>query len=221
MRKYQIISTDGHMEIPVNFRDRMPSRFKDLVPRLVRNPDGTDTWVMDKWRRDNIGNLYCGLRYDQWHKPTAASYFYPDGSPRPGNGCPQQRLREQDQDGIDAEVLFYPIFGPGLMRLMLTRDRDCYLTIVAAYNDFLAEYCSVAPDRLIGSALVPESGVEDAIKEIERVRKLGLICASLTMWPNGRPDPAPEIDDRFWAAALDFGGDGQANSQARFVGSSH
>jgi predicted TIM-barrel fold metal-dependent hydrolase len=51
--------------------------------------------------------------------------------------------------------------------------------------------------------LVPETGVDDAIAEIERSRKMGLRAAALTMWPNGGPDP-DGADHRFWSAALDL-----------------
>jgi predicted TIM-barrel fold metal-dependent hydrolase len=87
---------------------------------------------------------------------------------------------------------------------MIPRDPQCYLALVQAYNTFLArEYCSVAPDRLLGMALVPETGIDDAVAELQRCRKMGLRGATLTMWPNGSPNPAPE-DDRFWSAALDL-----------------
>jgi len=204
VRTYEVISADGHLEVPIDFAARVPQRFKDLAPRLIRKPDGTETWFMDGFERDNVGNLHCGMHYDQWTPATAQTYHNPDGSPRPGTGSPVQRLREQDHDGIDAEVLFYPVYGPAFMRNMRARNVDAYRAIIRAYNDFLAEYCSLAPDRLIGCALVPESGVEDAIAEVERIRRLGLIAISLTAWPNGTHAPKPDEDDRFWAAVLDL-----------------
>lgn len=204
MRKYQIISGDGHVEVPVDWSTRVPAKYRDHAPRLVRNADGSETWLMDEWKRDCIGNLYCGLRYDEFTPKSAPTYHHPDGSPRPGAGDAVQRLREQDRDGIDAEILYYPIYGPRLLAKMIPKDRQCYVGLVQAYNTFLAqEYCSVAPDRLLGMALVPETGVEDAVAELQRCRKMGLRGATLTMWPNGSPDPAPE-DDRFWSAVVDL-----------------
>jgi len=204
MRKYQTISADGHLEVPLDWSARVPSKYKDKAPRLVRNHDGTEVWVMDQWTRDNVGNLYCGLPYDRYVPANAATYHFPDGSPRPGTGDAAQRLREQDADGIDAEVLFPPVYGQGLMRKMIAKDKDCYLAIVQAYNSFVAEFCAAAPDRLIGVAMLPETGTADAVAELERAKKMGLRAAALSMWPNGSPDPIPEADERFWAAALDL-----------------
>ena len=204
MRNYQVISADGHLEVPLDWSTRVPARYADKAPESVRNKDGTEVWVMDEWTRDNVGNLYCGLPYDKFTAATAPTYHFPDGSPRPGTGNAAQRLREQDADGLDAEVLFPPVYGQGLMRKMIPKDPACYLAIVQAYNNFVAEFCALAPDRLIGVAMLPETGVANAVDELVRCKQMGLRAAALSMWPNGKPDPLPEEDERFWAAALDL-----------------
>ena len=62
----------------------------------------------------------------------------------PGTGSPEQSLREQDKDGVDAEVLFPGNVGPGFWRGI--RNDDVYKSVVRAYNDWLAEeYCSFSP----------------------------------------------------------------------------
>ena len=65
-----------------------------------------------------------------------------------GVGPPEHRVREQDEDGLDAEVLFPAmVAGPALWR-NISHD-DPYKAMIRAYNDWLAEeYCPVAPDRL-------------------------------------------------------------------------
>src|SRR5581483_7072951 len=117
-----------------------------------------------------------------------------------GTGSPEQRLREQDADGIDAEALFPGFAGPGLWRSI--RDDDAYLAVVTAYNDFLAEdYCAVAPDRLLGLGVIPWTNVDDAVRELERCARLGLKGVVLGTFPSGRGYPTAE-DDAFWAAAV-------------------
>src|SRR5205807_2096270 len=62
-----------------------------------------------------------------------------------GTGGPDRRLREQDQDGIDAEVLFSRV---GYLRQ--APDSETYLALMHAYNEYLGqEYQAAAPDRLI------------------------------------------------------------------------
>lgn len=203
MRTYQVISADGHIEVPLDFAKRLAAKHRDLAPQLVTRDDGTHAWRMDQWEMANFGNLCCELDYDQW-KPEARRYFLPDGSPRPGCGDAVQRLREQDLDGIDAEVLYPPVFASRFLRNLIPKDKSAYLAIVQAYNNFLAlEYCSIAPDRLIGNGILPETGLDDAIAEMERCKKLGLPSICLASWPNGGSTYKPE-DDRYFAAALDL-----------------
>ncbi len=94
MRKYQIISADGHMEVPIDWVKYVPAKYKERAPRLLRREDGSEVWRMDEWERENIANLYCGMRYNEFVGGLAGSYHFPDGSPRPGTGDSAQRLRE-------------------------------------------------------------------------------------------------------------------------------
>ena len=120
------------------------------------------------------------------------SYWNEDGTPAAGTGDAAQRLREQDFDGIDAEVLYPPVFISRYIENI--SDKDAYLAMVRAYNTFLAEdYCSVAPDRLIGCAVLPVTGTEDAIAELRRVKSLGLRAICMSRFPAG--DTSPSTDD--------------------------
>ena len=62
-----------------------------------------------------------------------------------GVGSAEQRLREQDQDGCAAEVLFPNMqAGPGLWRNIA--DDAAYLAAIRAYNDWLGkEYLCCEP----------------------------------------------------------------------------
>jgi uncharacterized protein len=208
MRKYQVISGDGHIEGPIDFTPYMPEKYKDGIPKLVQREDGAWTWRGD-FAGNSVNmligsNVYSGLRYDLFNRKNACTYWNEDGSLRPG-ASPDAvvRLREQDQDGVDAEVLFFPAAG-GLMMALTSGDSGAYAAAVRAYTNFLADYCSVAPDRLIGCLLPPNTGVDDAIAEMEYGRGRGLRAVCLQSWPNGSGNPSPE-DDKFWAASLELG----------------
>jgi len=67
-----------------------------------------------------------------------------------GAGPPEQRIQEQDQDGIDAEVLFT---GTSINMANNIVDDDAYRAVVRGYNDFLAkEFCAVDPTDSSASA---------------------------------------------------------------------
>jgi uncharacterized protein len=198
MRPYRCISGDSHLEIDSKaWLPRVPERYRDRAPRLVRLPEGGDGWVVEgQPPRQVPADLYGGKGRDIW-RPFAQTY---EGTP--GTGSPEQRLSEQDQDGVDAEVLFPGASGPRLWRNI--RDDDAYRAVVRAYNDFLAQdYCAVDPRRLIGVGVLPWTGVDDAVAEMEYCAGLGLKAVSLGVFPSGGDRPMPE-DDRFWAAALDM-----------------
>ena len=80
-----------------------------------------------------------------------ASYWNADGSAAEGAGDAEQRLREQDVDGIDAEVLFPPVFASRFLEGI--GDPAVYASMVHAFNFYLAQdFCSVAP---IGLSATP------------------------------------------------------------------
>ena len=117
----------------------------------MRLDDDTDAWFIDgkQTRRANAADLYGGRGREQY-LPSGVKY---EGTP--GTGTPQQRMEEQDIDGVDAEVLF-PAQATGPRMWRQVDDDAAYLTIVRAYNDWLIQdLLRREPDRLIGVAIMP------------------------------------------------------------------
>ena len=197
MRTYRVISGDGHVETPPeSWVKYVPAKWRDRAPRLITVPEGEAWMVEGKDLLFNGKNINAG----KLARIMGESYFDEGGIPATGAGPAEQRLREQDLDGLDAEVLFPPVYATTFIEGIA--DRAAYFSMVQAYNTYLAEdYCSVAPDRLIGNAVIPVSGIDDAVAELKRVKGLGLRSVSLHQFPNGGGTPKPE-DDRFWEAAL-------------------
>jgi predicted TIM-barrel fold metal-dependent hydrolase len=194
-----IISGDTHLEIDSKmWLDRIPAEHRDRAPRVVRTPEGADAWMVEGAPlQDVVFSLYAGKGRDTW---APFKQRYEDSA---GTGTATQRLAEQDVDGIDAEVLFPGANGPKFWRHI--RDDSCYLAFVRAYNAFLSEeYCAENPDRLIGVGVMPWTGVDDAIAELQYCRDQGLRAVMLGVFPNGSGSPS-EDDDAFWAAALELG----------------
>lgn len=179
-RKYKIISGDGHVETPPDFVRFVPEKWKDRAPRLIRLPDGGG----DAWLMEGMPLTYASqnLKGRGLVKFAGQSYFDEDGGRAVGAGDGLQRLREQDEDGLDAELLFAPIFASRFLEKI--PERDVYLSMVQAYNTWLVEeYCAPAPDRLIANALMPVSGIDDAISELERAHEAGFKSVQLLQFP--------------------------------------
>jgi predicted TIM-barrel fold metal-dependent hydrolase len=194
-RTYRFISADSHFESPPEqWTHRVPKQYRDRAPRRIKLANGGDALVMEGRPLVYGGtSLYAG-RPPQAFDPTTLDF---DNTP--GCGSAEQRLREQDQDGIDAEVLFaLDVRNPAIC------DRAAFIAVIRGFNDYFAEeYCAVDPDRLIGVAVLPNSGASDDVAEMERCKRLGLKAVWLSTFPSGQSFPSAE-DDRFWAAALDL-----------------
>jgi predicted TIM-barrel fold metal-dependent hydrolase len=179
----------------------VPAQWRDRAPRLVKLPEGGEGWIIE-----GMPMLHNGQNIGAGSRPLrmrGGTYYKPDGSAAPGAGDAPQRLREQDQDGVDCEVLFPPIFATRFLEGI--KDPPVYRSMVQAYNTFLAQdFCALAPDRLIGCGVIPVSGIEDAIAELKRCKQMGLRAVTLHQFPNGGGSPKPE-DDRFWETALSIG----------------
>ena len=195
-RQHKVFSGDGHIDLnPDVWRNRVAAKWRDRAPKRVKMPNGSDAVVVDGGKPNTIG-VTRSVRVA--HKDLAKQV--PTFENSAGTGSPEQRLREQDQDGIEAEILFSQIS----FVLRQAKDDDLYLELVRAYNEFLAEeYMAVAPDRLICMGTIPVTGVEDAVRELEHCAKLGLRGVKLDRFPGGRGYPTAE-DDKFWAAAVDL-----------------
>lgn len=194
-RQYRFFSADSHFECPPDmWTHRVPQPFRERAPRRIKLANGKDIIVQEGCPITYRGtNLFAGH---------AAEEFSPVGldfDNATGAGTPQQRLSEQDKDGIDAELLF-----ASEARNTAIRDKNAFLAILRAFNDyFIGEYCAVAPDRLIGVAVLPNIGAGEDIAEMERCKEMGFKAVRLHTYPSGKSHPTPE-DDRFWAAAIDL-----------------
>ena len=196
-----LISSDGHLEVrPERWTPRMPANLRDQAPRTIKLPDGGDAIFIDGQPPYPAPflDLRAGRSNETW-LPFGATV-----DDTAGVGPPEQRLTEQDMDGLHAEVLFPNMqVGPRLWRAIA--DEDVYRATVRAYNDWLGEeYCPVSRDRLIGLGVIPWTNLDDAIAELRHCAKLGLKGVNLGVFPNGHAYPKPE-DDAFWAAAIDMG----------------
>ena len=195
--KYQLFSADSHLEIsPERWTERVPAKYRDRAPRLVKLPNGGDGIIVEGRPLYVLGLAIAGKPYER-HELTGVNY---EGSE--GAGTPEQRLKEQDRDGVDGEVLYTSAGNLSFWRGI--KNDDAYLSVVRAYNTFLAEeYCAANRDRLIAPGALPTHSVDAAVKELEYCAKAGLNGMMLNTFPSGKSYPSLE-DDRFYAAALDL-----------------
>jgi uncharacterized protein len=191
------ISSDSHVHLLTEkWADRVPEKYRDQLPRRIKLPNGSDGSV------DASGNITAGgTGHFSGHGPEGFDPTIIRYESEAGHGGPEQRLKEQQIDGIDAEIMFS---NPSPIGLRGNKDNDSAVAIAHAYNAYLAEeFCSYARDRFLGIGVLAHRGVDEDIAEMEHCARLGLRGVQLTNYPSGKPHPTPE-DDRFWAAAIDL-----------------
>ena len=109
MRDYEIVSTDSHLEVPPDsWRPFVDPEFQEYAPKVVKLPNGGDAWLMPgKENPVPLGLNFSAGRGFENLKVSGISYA--DGLVGAGDGA--QRVREMDEDGIDAEILFPAVSG--------------------------------------------------------------------------------------------------------------
>jgi predicted TIM-barrel fold metal-dependent hydrolase len=119
---------------------------------------------------------------------------------RPGGWDPAARIKDQELDGVAAEVLY----ATSAMSFFAVEDLGLQRAIFRTYNDWLVEFCSYNPQRLIGLALISLEDIGDAVQELERCVKKGLKGAMISVSPDADKQYDNPIYDPFWAAAQDL-----------------
>jgi predicted TIM-barrel fold metal-dependent hydrolase len=175
-------SADCHlMEPPDLWVDRLPRSMRDRAPRY----EYTETHRI-------------------WHRDGRAFLKEPLGIEGRADGTPitddvDLRLKELDQDGIWAEM----IFGNMGTFCLGAEDPEFAMACARVFNDYLAEAYGAYGERELPVAMVPVRDIDLAVDEIDRVAALGLRSIALPMTP-----PSPyflERHDRIWAAAQAHG----------------
>jgi predicted TIM-barrel fold metal-dependent hydrolase len=111
---------------------------------------------------------------------------------------PALRIKDQDRDGVQAEVI-YGLLGAGLK---LTEEETAF-EFYRVYNDWLSDFCRHDLGRLVGLACIPSHTVEAAAAEVRRVAgKPGIRGVDFS--PNWKMQPLwhPEWEP-FWKACAE------------------
>ena len=92
--------------------------------------------------------------------------------------------------GIDQALLFPTLFGEYFPAV---ENPDLALALSRAYNDWIADFCKEAPQRLFAAAVLPLQDVGFAIGELHRVAGLGFKAVSIRPVVLRRPVHQPSV----------------------------
>ncbi|MGH7823727.1 MAG: amidohydrolase family protein [Candidatus Binatia bacterium] len=183
MADFKLISADGHLNDPPAAWERVQKQYGDRAPKVVEDPPGMKgLWLFAgdlkpaPCSNPSVGFLVgkpegvTGMQVDQLGDDTITrfreSFRYED---HPASWEPAARLKEQDRDGVEAEVLF----SSWTRTFYSFTDGDFQRACFRSYNLWLHEFCTYNPKRLIGVPLVSVLNVETAVQDIHEYAKLG------------------------------------------------
>ncbi|MCC2278321.1 amidohydrolase [Streptomyces sp. ET3-23] len=223
-----IISVDDHtVEPPDVWRDRLPAKFRDAGPRIVRAPIKEMTFLGGRFAPvmgapGDAGPVADWWVYEDLHRPltrldTAVGYSRDDiglegityEEMRPGSFSVPERLADMDANHVQSALCF-PTF-PRFCGQTFTEaaDRELALLCVRAYNDWMTEeWCGpAARGRLIPLAIVPLWDAELAAQEVRRnaARGVRALCFSEIPPYLGLPSVHTDAWDPFLRACDETG----------------
>jgi predicted TIM-barrel fold metal-dependent hydrolase len=192
---YPIVDADSHVNEPPNlWQDSVPGKWKERAPKLVHTEKG-DLWHFDGGKHTwPVGlTATAGQSYFQF-APMGQTYQ----TMRPGSFDTGARLADMDADGIYAQVLYPSVTLTGAR--IYSEERELQLACVRAYNEWIEGFCKGSGGRLIPQAIMPTTGIDDTLAELDLAMKGAHRGAVLSAFPNGSLQPRP-ADDPFWSRA--------------------
>ena len=165
-----IVDADGHVCEPADLWERaLPAHLADHGIRLRWNEaTGFDECLVEDGMATDrglagLGN--AGESFDDFGR----GRHYEDLNP--AGFDPEERVKVLDAEGIDVSVMY-----PGLgLKLGGIKDPELAVWSCKVYNDWLAEWCAAAPDRLKGAGALPLQDPVEAAREAHRIRDMGLV----------------------------------------------
>jgi predicted TIM-barrel fold metal-dependent hydrolase len=120
-----------------------------------------------------------------------------------GASNPQARLNDMDAMGVDQAFLYPTWFAEGFH---LVEDPDVAYALARAYNNWIADFCNAAPNRLFAAAMIPLQNMDYTVEELWRVSKIPCFRGAFIrpMFVEGRYFTHPYYDP-LWAELESLG----------------
>jgi predicted TIM-barrel fold metal-dependent hydrolase len=189
-----MISVDDHVvEPPALFDGRIPARYKDLAPKVIKLESGADAWTFNGAVIPNVGlNAVAGRPREEYGiEPTRFSEL------RPGTYDIHERVKDMNAGGILASMNFPSFPGFSGRLFAAAKDKDLALAVLQAYNDWhVDEWAGSYPGRIIPMALPILWDAELCAAEVRRLAAKG--CHSLTFTENPAKLGYPSFHDKSW-----------------------
>ncbi len=195
-----VIDADQHVCEPSDlWESNLPTRLADRGIRVRWNSDtGFDECSIDGQLVTDRGLVGLGNAAEPFDD-FSRGRRYEDLNPAAFD--PQERVKVLDAEGIDLAVLY-----PGLgLTLGGINDPELAVASCRVYNEWVADWCGAAPNRLVAAGALPMQDPKAAAEEVRRLVSMGLRGGFVRPNPYGGK-PLHHDDFRpVWAALSETG----------------
>ena len=131
----RVISADDHYQEPVGlFEDRLPAKFKDRAPKIIRNEDGFQVLI------DGMSAASGGIKKSGY-----------SAHQREGDWDLDARLRDMDAELIEKSV----VFPQKTMPVLGLPDKDLVFACCDVYNEWMSGVQKQSKGRIVPVAVLP------------------------------------------------------------------
>jgi uncharacterized protein len=168
--RYAVADADSHIIEPADlWTSRISSRWGDLVPHVKFDERSReDRWYVGSRRMFGAGAFaQAGWREFPPSHPASLSEAIPAAVDA------KARLAYLDEVGVYYQLLYPNILGFNSQIFLTEMEPALATECVSAYNDWLTEFCSADPRRLIPMMMLPFWDIDASVAEMKRAADMG------------------------------------------------
>lgn len=195
--RYAVADVDSHIIEPADlWTSRVNPKWGDLIPHVkFHERRQEDVWYVGDKKLYGAG-AFAQARWPEFppsHPKTLADAF-------PAAVDAKERLAYNDQVGVYYQILYPNILGFHSHVFLNRMPHELATECVRAYNDWITEFCSADPVRLIPMTMLPFWDIDESVREMRRACEMGhkgVLFAA-------RYDKAgfPRLVDDYWEPVL-------------------
>ncbi len=206
------VSLDDHViEPPTLWTDRLPSKYRDIGPRVIREQlqsqetlrgvevDGSgkwaDVWAYEDLRRP-IDSTFAAISFGRDEFQPGPMLYE---QMRPGCYDSRARLADMDRNNTIASLCFPTICRFCGQAFYEAKDKDLALLCVKAFNDWMIEeWCASTGGRLLPLTLIPLWDPSLAAEEVRRNAARGARAIAFSELPTRLGLPSIHDKNGYW-----------------------
>jgi predicted TIM-barrel fold metal-dependent hydrolase len=195
--RYAVADVDSHIIEPADlWTSRISPKWGDLIPHVkFHERRQEDLWYIGGKKLYGAG-AFAQAKWPEFppSHPKKLSEAFPAATD------PKARLAYNDEVGVYYQLMYPNILGFHSHVFLNNMPRELATECVRAYNDWITEFCSADPKRLIPMTMLPFWDIKESVAEMQRAYEMGhkgVLFAA-------RYDKAgfPRLIDDYWEPVL-------------------